>query len=249
MLVAGRISRKNCTMRPADLFPVVDVGHIHAGAHYVVAGCAGLFQSSFNIPQSLKRLGGRISDADDSSVFVRSGGSGDMNFRSNSNGARISNDWFPRRSTVDVLSSHARFEDSYAWFRSQGFMVDVPPSRCWRVCCVVQSRDPVLRRCHRSEPTAIAKSNSLRSRRCDGTIRPVAASIELFSPGISFCNSSSNRPTRLRFKSSCEPQRSQGMMGNSWVARTPLFPIPSSRPEVESLCFAHLCCAEPAAWS
>src|SRR5262249_26858204 len=62
------------------------------------------------------------------------------------------------------------------------------------------------------------KSNRSLSSICDGAILPNAANIEVQIFGNSVSSSSMSLLTRLRLRFSCDPQRSQGMIGKSCVA-------------------------------
>lgn len=58
------------------------------------------------------------------------------------------------------------------------------------------------------------KSNRFGSSRCVGTARPRAVNIDARMCGISFSRSVIRRSMRARLRFGCEPQRSQGMIGN-----------------------------------
>ncbi|MNC73570.1 hypothetical protein D3C75_1247910 [compost metagenome] len=58
------------------------------------------------------------------------------------------------------------------------------------------------------------KSNRSRSIRCEGTTRDSALNTFQERPGCCLSHSLIMRPTSLRFRFSCEPQRLHGMMGN-----------------------------------
>ena len=61
-------------MGPADGFPVVDVGDVHAGADHILDPGAGLLQRAADIGQGLHRLGVGVSPADQ--LAVGTGGRG-----------------------------------------------------------------------------------------------------------------------------------------------------------------------------
>ena len=70
----------------------------------------------------------------------------------------------------------------------------------------------------RGSATRDLKSKSFGSSRCDGLVWPSARSIVSFRPGMRRSISASIAFIALRSSPSCEPQRSQGMIGNSIAA-------------------------------
>src|SRR5258706_3733389 len=85
---------------------MVDVGHIHPGAHDVAVAGSGLLEGAADIAQRLHRLGVGIAGPDDLAAHVSRGGAGDVDDSTDSNRTGITDDGLPRRAAGDVLPRH-----------------------------------------------------------------------------------------------------------------------------------------------
>ncbi len=89
-----------------DLFPLGDVGDVHARAHDVFQAGAGFLQGRFDVPQRLHRLGVGVAHADNLSVRAGRGDARNLDDVSHTHCSRIPDNRLPRRTAGNVLPRH-----------------------------------------------------------------------------------------------------------------------------------------------
>src|ERR1700719_966377 len=94
------------TVRPANLFPFGDVGHINSRPHNVFEARACFDECRLDVLDRLHRLRAQIARADDLSVRPRRRGSRHGYGIAYSYRPRVAHDRFPRRTARNILTRH-----------------------------------------------------------------------------------------------------------------------------------------------
>ena len=133
MLVAGRMVAEHLAVRPGELLPAADVGHVHPGAHDVVQRRAGPPERRLDVLERLRRLGVGIPHADDRAVGSGRRRAGDVHGVADPHRARVADDRLPGRATGDELSFHAGLADEGPWGQENSGDDGGKPKRCHRL--------------------------------------------------------------------------------------------------------------------
>ena len=97
---------KELTVSLPYFLPVINVDYIYPRAHNIFERRANPLQSSLNVLEYLDRLGVRVTNPNNLSIFVSRGCSGNMDIWPNPHCSGVTHNRFPLRSSRDILSVH-----------------------------------------------------------------------------------------------------------------------------------------------